>query len=383
MPASRPLPATLVAGTALCAFAPTDAIAQVVVHEEEREPFPGLRILERHTENPKWRIHAALVDLCEDGVRVEARSPQQVKSTVPAWGEAMGVQLAINGDFFRGDELPTVYGDAVGVGQRWPAEQTGRGDHYEDEWYHENYGWIGFGPDLVEFAHTAWVKEHADELGVEDGFFPREVTTEIPDGTTALVSGFSQLVVEGNVLDEFPDRSDLSDRHPRTAMGLSEDRTTFILVAVDGRSLDSVGMRGDSLAALMHELGAYVAFNLDGGASTQMWLEGDGLINEPSANDPLRPVANHWGVVAGGDDEPNSCAPVSQGDGDGPGDGPGGAPDAGGGGDAGVGGASSGGAGCHAAGGAAGPNAAALIAILAAACRRARRPTRRQPDKAG
>ena len=68
----------------------------------------------------------------------------------------------------------------------------------------------------------------------------------------------------------------MRDRHPRTAMGLSRDKQTFLLVVVDGRSGRSSGMYGTELAALMDKLGAWTALNLDGGGSSQMWVDGDG-----------------------------------------------------------------------------------------------------------
>jgi MYXO-CTERM domain-containing protein len=103
----------------------------------------------------------------------------------------------------------------------------------------------------------------------------------------------------------------MRDRHPRTAMGLTEDRGTFILAVVDGRdSPDSLGMYGSELAALMYDLGAWEAFNLDGGGSAAMWLQDTGYLNEPS-DGSARAVANHWGVYAGADGgqprEPGSC----------------------------------------------------------------------------
>jgi uncharacterized protein (TIGR03382 family) len=292
---------SLIFATALC----WSSAAEGGELHSEREPHPGIRILEGRAANSNY--YAALIDLCADGVRVDARSPQATRISAPAWGQAMGMQLAVNGDFYRTDRsTPTVYGDAVGVGIRWPENQTGRSSAFSDEWYYQRYGWIGFGPGLAEFSHTKWVKDRAEDFELSEGFSPRQVTMDIPDGTTALVSGFSQLVVEGQVLSQFPDRGDLADHHPRTAMGLTEDRETFILAVVDGRSQTSAGMRGADLAELMADLGAYVAFNLDGGGSSQMWLAGEGVLNQPADGSP-RPVANHWGVFASGEGEPVAC----------------------------------------------------------------------------
>ena len=296
--APRLAPVTALAAL-LAAASSGPARAERITFEEEREPFPGVRILERHTADPSWRIHAAFVSLCTDGVHVDARSSQATRITSAAWGSAMGAQLAVNGDFYRTDRTaPTVYGDAVGVGLRWPAARSGLGAEFEDDWYYRRYGWIAFGDGWVELQHSKYVVDRAEELGVSLGLSPAALTRDIPDGTIALVSGFPELVVEGRVMTEFPDRGDMADRHPRTAMGLTADRRTFILAVVDGRSTRSVGMNGRELARLMGDLGAHVAFNLDGGGSSQMWIQGQGTINTPSDGSP-RPVANHWGVFAG------------------------------------------------------------------------------------
>lgn len=306
-PAVRPL----LLAIALVLAAAVPARGEDITFEEETEPFPGLRILERHTANPSWRIRVAFASLCSDGVHVEARSSQASRITAPSWGSAMGVQLAVNGDFYRTDtSTPTIYGDAVGVGLRWPRARTGLAPAYEDDWYYRRYGWIAFGPGMVEFTHSEFVKDRAAELGADEGWYADELTTEIPEGTTALISGFPELVVEGEALSSFPDRGDAADRHPRTAMGLTADRRTFILAVVDGRSTASVGMTGAELARLMKDMGAHVAFNLDGGGSSQMWLEAAGVLNRPSDGSP-RPVANHWGIFAGTGhgrgQEPGSC----------------------------------------------------------------------------
>lgn len=139
----------------------------------------------------------------------------------------------------------------------------------------------------MEYSNTRWVKQRWEQFGADQGWSPKSVTQAIPEGTQALISGFPQLVVEGQPItcssstdsSCFPDRIDMRQRHPRTAMGKTEDRNNFILLVVDGRSSASAGMYGTALAALMHQLGAHVAFNLDGGGSSQMWVQGRGTIN--------------------------------------------------------------------------------------------------------
>ncbi len=296
---------------------PQEASAVTITSQSESQPFPGVQVIEGETSSPNTDFYAAFVSLCNDYVHVDASEAINSQSS-GQWASSQGAQLAVNGDFYSWDDFGLhVYGDAVGGGQRWPSERTGRDSHYSDQWFYQRYGWIAFGDDFAEYSNTEWIKERWEDYGADQGWSPKSVTSSIPDGTQALISGFPQLVVEGNPIECsspsdsscFPDRGDMSDRHPRTAMGLSEDRNTFILVVVDGRG-SSAGMYGMELADLMHQLGAHTAFNLDGGGSSQMWVEGQGTINDPSDGSP-RSVPNSWGVFAGSSGSlprvPGSC----------------------------------------------------------------------------
>ena len=69
-------------------------------------------------------------------------------------------------------------------------------------------------------------------------------------------------------------------RHPRTAIGRRADGK-LVLVVVDGRQAQSVGMTMVELAGLMSELGCVEAMNLDGGDSTAMVVKNK-VVNRPS-----------------------------------------------------------------------------------------------------
>ena len=78
-------------------------------------------------------------------------------------------------------------------------------------------------------------------------------------------------------------------RHPRTAIGFSDEH--FFLVVVDGRQEGlSVGMTLKELASLMLSLGCKEAMNLDGGGSSTFYLGGK-VLNSPS-DGRQRSVAN-------------------------------------------------------------------------------------------
>jgi len=63
-------------------------------------------------------------------------------------------------------------------------------------------------------------------------------------------------------------------RHPRTALGISGDFSTMILMVVDGRG-HSIGATHADMAELMRRYGATDAMHLDGGGSSTMVARGD------------------------------------------------------------------------------------------------------------
>ncbi|WP_439182567.1 phosphodiester glycosidase family protein [Carboxylicivirga taeanensis] len=63
--------------------------------------------------------------------------------------------------------------------------------------------------------------------------------------------------------------------HPRSAIGRSLDGKKIILMVVEGRSSESIGVSTKQLAELMYQSGASDAFNLDGGGSSTLVIRGD------------------------------------------------------------------------------------------------------------
>ena len=102
-------------------------------------------------------------------------------------------------------------------------------------------------------------------------------------------------------------RTFADERHPRTAIGYSQNGQILFLVAVDGRQPGySVGMSLQELAEFMRarladfsfaKENAYQGLNLDGGGSTTMVVAGQ-VVNSPSDPTGERPVANALLVVA-------------------------------------------------------------------------------------
>jgi exopolysaccharide biosynthesis protein len=80
----------------------------------------------------------------------------------------------------------------------------------------------------------------------------------------------------------------INDRHPRTAIGYTNDNKIIILVA-EGRSETASGLTLTQEAKILVDLGCEEALNLDGGGSTCMLLNGK-QTNKPSDKEGERAV---------------------------------------------------------------------------------------------
>lgn len=80
------------------------------------------------------------------------------------------------------------------------------------------------------------------------------------------------------------DSSFIFTKHPRSALFRTKDKRT-VFITVDGRSPGHAdGVSIPELAHLIRILGGHDALNLDGGGSTTLWTEKDGVLNCPSDN---------------------------------------------------------------------------------------------------
>ncbi len=83
----------------------------------------------------------------------------------------------------------------------------------------------------------------------------------------------------------------LNNRDPRTAVGIKSDGHTMVLVVADGRQPGySDGFTASELADFLLEQGVHDAAMLDGGASSEMIVEGE-IVNRPSFMGRERKIA--------------------------------------------------------------------------------------------
>ncbi|MBN2355281.1 phosphodiester glycosidase family protein [candidate division KSB1 bacterium] len=107
-------------------------------------------------------------------------------------------------------------------------------------------------------------------------------------GIKELIGGLPKFIVNGvdyteqgwKEMNYSP--SHVLERHPRTALGFSQDSTRLYMVTVDGRqAFHSAGMDLHELADFMIGIGVHHALNLDGGGSTTMVVR-DSVVNSYS-----------------------------------------------------------------------------------------------------
>jgi exopolysaccharide biosynthesis protein len=72
-------------------------------------------------------------------------------------------------------------------------------------------------------------------------------------------------------------------RHPRSAIAVL-GKKHVLLITVDGRHENSAGMSLVELTRIIQWLKAKDGLNLDGGGSTTLWIQNQGVVNYPSDN---------------------------------------------------------------------------------------------------
>jgi hypothetical protein len=211
-----------------------------------------------------------------DGYIYKARTTSQFL-------QEFGLQIAINGDFF-------------------------------DPWW--EYGPLNYYPHVGDGVNVRGLTVSQGQV-VTDGYSPsydalyisagNHVSFERPTGELYNVIAGNLIVVRDGAYDESiqPDPY-IQQPHPRTAVALSRDERTMIIVVVDGRQPNySEGVNLPELAQIIIDAGGYTAINLDGGGSSTLVMQGeDGqpvqLGSSIHTRIPAseRPIANHLGIFA-------------------------------------------------------------------------------------
>lgn len=141
--------------------------------------------------------------------------------------------------------------------------------------------------------------EILNQLAVGDNLKLDISTTPNTDNIKFAIGGGSIILKDGEIT-----LTDINSKgaNPRTGIGINKDNTELILVTIDGRDSSFTGVSQEVFGAIMKDLGAYNALNLDGGGSTTMAIKPLGqdkanLVNKPSEGSQ-RLVVNGVGVFS-------------------------------------------------------------------------------------
>ncbi len=226
---------------------------------------PGIDRLYRTTGDPMI-IHLVVVDLTRPEIWLRATKEEERGRTVGSFASLVGATVAINGDWFDYDGY---YPVGMAMGDGW--------------------GWTGY-TDTVDWSFFACnvTKEcGVDPAGNAAGWTPRWWNVVGGNGAVLLIDGVPMY---------YEDAFYSSDRHPRSAIGVSADGNTLFLVVVDGRIDASIGMTFNEMTSLLQEFGAWDGMMLDGGGSSTLVVNGS-PVNNPS-DGSQRVVSNHLGVMS-------------------------------------------------------------------------------------
>ncbi|MSP61319.1 MAG: hypothetical protein EXR72_13435 [Myxococcales bacterium] len=236
-------------------------------------PFPGVTLVHHPGQSA-----LAIIDLCAPGVAVRATRFDERKGTPQEFAQKLDLEVAINADFFEFPGWSFVVGRARGDNQEWPPKSQ----QLEVRPYWQ-FG-AGFAAGVANGAEA-----------------PSPKAREI-------VGGHNVLVQNAKSTGPWAPQNDgalLNSTHRRTGVGLSADRRTLYLMAVNA-SINCQTLADWMIQHAAEAKAPPIDFitNMDGGGSSQMYVKGKGQIITSG-----RQVGNHIGIQANGNGAPESCIP--------------------------------------------------------------------------
>lgn len=237
------------------------------------------------------RVDVLLVDL--DRYRLifdDSRPNDSLSARVQRYEGALA---AVNGTYYEvpvtqeGDSLYSSFFKKDGVISTSVTVPEGHRLH----WKHE--GAFYYDPDSSEWGILYGDAASYDAMPYANAMSgsPMLIFDHKPVGTSFV--GEQEVPLDS--LDyEHPDRHQ-GVRHPRTAVGLTDDNK-LLLITVDGRREETAGMSAAELTLFLeHYFAPRHVLNIDGGGSTTMWIKDsdspNGVVNYPTDNRQY----NHFG----------------------------------------------------------------------------------------
>lgn len=242
-------------------FNPNITAYQVTGSSLER-PFAGVQYYRFTAAGPQVG-HIVEIDLRSTEFRTRVTASNERAQTTTAFAQSTGALVAINGDWFDYNGYAP-NGLAISEGQAWNQDKP---------------DWLFLACDL---ANKCLIDREGTQAAID------------PNWTSAIGGNGAPLVVDGQprITNE---AFYATDRHPRSAVGLTDDGRMF-LVAIEGRQNDAAGATYNELARLFADLGVRDAMMLDGGGSTSLVIGGRRVNDLPSSSSE-RVVGDHFAIV--------------------------------------------------------------------------------------
>ena len=118
-------------------------------------------------------------------------------------------------------------------------------------------------------VHMGWSYKRL-ELREDDYFYIVDAQSEVDPRTTDAVEFTPAIIIDGQQMNTYGWNS----LNPRTVIGQS-DRGEILMLVVEGRLLDSIGITVDDCAPILLDHRCMQAMNLDGGTSSILWYDGE------------------------------------------------------------------------------------------------------------
>ncbi|MEY4813688.1 MAG: hypothetical protein RLZZ162_761 [Verrucomicrobiota bacterium] len=252
------------------------------------QPFAGITLIARSEVSPRnVRLHVVLVDLTTPGLSFKLTPPSgsrdTVRQTTLDFLTQEKAQIALNVHFFvpfPSDEVEAnVVGFAASQGTVYsPFEAQPVGSAYSDQ----SYAIMAYAPALnIDEANRVTLVRRDPDYADNRHCLPRIVPWNVLSGSAQIVTdGVKTIPHYSHLPDGLKASKTYSANHSwydlpraRTAVGITADRKTLIVLAVEQAS-GSAGMTvGEAADLLIKDYHTAQALNLDGGGSTTLVLQ--------------------------------------------------------------------------------------------------------------
>ena len=267
----------------------------------EKRPYPAVVYQQIDQADPPRKIFVANIDLKNPDVQIRVSRGGDDPDGAGEWETILQppskianrekFDIVINGDFFSAEKTKDAEGKASGFVEGKRAKVVGPAVTDGELW----------GP--AEKARPALIVRRGNEVSIEGALKdpPKDAMQVVAGSDVILRDGANVAKTKGEFFET---------RHPRTAVGIADGGKRLVMVVVDGRRKDRVGMQLTELADLMKSLGCKDAMNLDGGGSSELAMRNPETGQLEVKNSPSdyreRSVGNVLGVTINGAKRVNS-----------------------------------------------------------------------------